>query len=294
MYAPVYEKHTEDFLQSLLSENPLEYYDYEHALMYASKKGYLKQIKLLTLLSVIGNEAYQDAFLWAAANNKMEVAQFFIQNDKFEIDAETYAGALRLSCDIGSLEMIELLLPLLPLKNIFMQEGIARASDKGHLNVVKFLVEQSSLLDINYSVIYASEKDYLEIVKFLCTCDFKLSSWAHEEAFKRACKNNHLKTAQFLSKGLDINAFAFYNSPLSVASSNGHLEVLKFLSTLGEVDFTIGENFPLFLASLNGYLKIVKFLVTLPGVLAGKDKAIKAASKKGHFEVAEFLKNLKT
>ena len=155
------------------------------------------------------------------------------------------------------------------LKDKIGRTALHLASEEGHLEVAKLLIENGAETNIEAGGLTALDEaginGHLEVVKLL---------------IKKEEKNN---------------ASDQYDTPLYWASSIGHLNVVKFLLEKGgnaNVQDKDGRT-ALHEASLNDHLTIVKLLIEKGANVNAKDKNNKTplheASKGGNFHVAEFL-----
>ncbi|KAJ7759531.1 ankyrin repeat-containing domain protein [Mycena metata] len=179
------------------------------------------------------------------------------------------------------------------------------ASQNGHLDVVKFLIEHGA--DVNAenedgctSLYLASRNGRLEVVKFLIEHGANINASDNDgyTSLSIASANGHLDVVKFLIEhGADINAKDQdgHLTSLYVASANGHLDVVKFLIEHGA---NIGASnkdgwTSLYLASTYGRLKVVKFLIEHGADINASDKggytSLYVASANGHLEVVKFL-----
>ena len=104
------------------------------------------------------------------------------------------------------------------------------AAEGGHLEIVKFLVENNANINANKNynpLLGAASYGYLEIVKFLVG----MGADVHMEddiAFHSAAERGHLDVVRFLVEtGVDIHADNDF--ALRTASKNGQLDVVKYL-----------------------------------------------------------------
>ena len=108
-----------------------------------------------------------------------------------------------------------------------VNKALAVVSANGHLDIVKYLVENGADANVNYALKWASMNGHLEVIKYL------------------------------VEHGADITADG--NHALRWASRNGHLEVVKYLVEHG-ADVTAVDNYAIRWASENGYIEIVEYL----------------------------------
>ena len=152
-----------------------------------------------------------------------------------------------------------------------------KASRKGHLDVVKFLIENGANVNAQTTfggnmvpLHWASGKGHLNVVKLLV-------------------ENGANVDAQTTSK------YKGNMTPLHWASEGGHLNVAKFLIKNGaKIDAKNSENkILLHLASMENDLDQVKFLIKNGAKIDAKDEEgvtpLHMASERGHLNVAKFL-----
>ena len=143
------------------------------------------------------------------------------------------------------------------------------ASENGHLEVVKYLVEKRGadvITNNDGAVQWASENGHLEVVKYLI---------------------NHGADAR------SSNNYAVRN-----ASVNGHLEVVKYLVEKCRADVRVNNDWAVRWASEDGHFEVVKYLINHGAVLStpnpkyekyilvcekGEEKRRERASKKIYF-----------
>jgi len=167
------------------------------------------------------------------------------------------------------------------------------ASENGHLEVVKLLVEKGADIhaDNDNALRWASKNGHLEVVEFLVEKGADIHA-NNDGALKWASKNGYLEVVEFLvEKGADIHA----NNDCSLrqASANGRLEVVEFLVEKG-ADIHADNDGALKWASGNGHLEVVKFLVEKgANIHANNNYALRLAYTYVRLEVVKFLEGLK-
>ena len=164
-------------------------------------------------------------------------------------------------------------------KNIFnieqLNNNLLIASEKGHLDVVKFLISIGG--DINHqdqygrnSLISASYHGHLNILKYLikdCYAYIDFTNNLVNNVLNAACNKGYLHIVKLLVKefNADITFTNQYgDNALTKASENGHLEIVRFF--VNECGTTIDDhNYALMYASAYGRLDIVKFFIKKSG-----------------------------
>ncbi|CAK4368179.1 unnamed protein product [Aphanomyces euteiches] len=112
-----------------------------------------------------------------------------------------------------------------------VDQAVERAASKGHLDIVKFLVEHCHVKDAEPAVKGAATYGHLEIVKFLVAhCNVKQV----QQAVEGAALHGQLNTLRFLLElPLDIDI----QPVLVAAAGRGHLSVVKcFNRRVSKVD----------------------------------------------------------
>lgn len=126
------------------------------------------------------------------------------------------------------------------------------ASEKGHLEVVKYLVglRHQALLRARSACAEPLSLGWAALVRK-----------ALDLGFVAASSEGHLKVVEYLvSVGASVCAFEDLGARL--ASENGHLEVVKYLASVG-ADVRACNDQGVALASENGHREVVKYLVGL-------------------------------
>jgi ankyrin repeat protein len=165
--------------------------------------------------------------------------------------------------------------------------------------------EIKKILYYNYDDLdYLSFNEELKIKKMDSIILYYLLNGNKQRKFNLACKNGHLKVAQWLYtyngiyEGDKINIHHYFETPFISACENGHLEVAQWLFSLGEkeekIKIHIDEDRAFTWACANGHLEVAQWLYSLGGVNihARNDDAFCWSCKKGHLEVSQWLYSL--
>ena len=145
-------------------------------------------------------------------------------------------------------------------KNIVpsLSNAIILSSTNGHLDTVKFLVEEAGfniVAQLNEGLIRASTSNNLELVKYL------------------------------IEKGADLNYYNNYiGSPVTLAASSGNVDILKYLIQLGA---NVGESI-IYSPAKKGNLNMVKYLVETIGIGPNSD-AVRGAIEGGQVDILKYL-----
>merc|ERR1712113_207668 len=177
-------------------------------LMLASVEGHLDIVKYLVEKGA-NVDAFDDknytAMMHANANNRLEILKYLME--------------IR-----GGVDNQQLLL---------------NACKKGHLAVVKYLLEKGANVDAHNieestsSLILACNGGHLEVVKYLVEegADVHARDSLHDSTLMVACKVGHLELTKYLvEKGVDIHARNIRNmTAFDFASMYGHADISTYL-----------------------------------------------------------------
>lgn len=164
------------------------------------------------------------------------------------------------------------------------EDALADASENGHLEVVKYLVESGA--DVNgdktISLRNASKNGHLSVVKYLIDKGADIHA-RYDESLLYASFRGHLDVVKYLVEhGADVNADSRI---LLLPVKEGYYEVVKYLI---EHDAEIGPS--LILASRKGHLSIVKLLVEHGAdIHINNDAALNYAHEKGYTSIQKYL-----
>ena len=116
------------------------------------------------------------------------------------------------------------------------------AAQKGHLNVIKHLVEQDVNIHVNdyllrdYALRLAAIEGHLNIVKYLVEHGADIHSHC-DDALRWSAKNGHLEVVKYLIEhGADVKSLD--DGVLLCAKHNGHMEVVEYLKEVLKNDST--------------------------------------------------------
>ena len=152
------------------------------------------------------------------------------------------------------------------------------AASNNLLDVVKQLATHPDL-DIKRAVKdgleKASEYGHVEVVKYLLT----LSPVDYNYSFRRAAENGHLEIVELFLKDPCVDPSSNENYAIQHSSRNGHVKVVSLLLKDPRVDPTADKNFAVRSASTENHLEVVKLLLSDPRVKF--DEVIKEGDKFG-------------
>jgi len=167
-----------------------------------------------------------------------------------------------------------------------------RASENGHLEIIKYLVEHKDGITKgkNDGIRSASEYGHFEIVKYLVEHGGDVTAFDNS-AISLAVSNGHLKIVKYLIEhGADVvHPVNNNNHMICSAACKGYLEIVKLLAEHG-ADITAYDNEAICDAAKNGHLKIVKYLAEHGADVTAKyNSAINWAAWYGHLEIVKCL-----
>ena len=250
--------------------------------------------------------------------NKIELENEFDQERRDQLTREideneqyidvrykpVYAPSAIHSARVGDLEQLRYLFEGVDIESDYAFELLQVALERGHLDVVKFLVSKGA--DVkrkdgpgNTPLHLASREGHLDIVEFLILegANVKARNELKRTPLHLTSIGGHLDVAKFLvSEGADVKKRdAIGNTPLYLASHYGHLDVANFLVSKGaDVNQKNMDGVTLLhIASEVGHLNVVKFLVSEGANVNTKNEDGEAplhlASEEGHLDIVKFL-----
>jgi len=170
--------------------------------------------------------------------------------------------------------------------NLTGSKALVKASEKGYLPVVKYLISKGLDIDKDEALIKASSKGHLDIIEYLIKHKADIHA-NKDKAFRVAIENGHLSVVKYLAEnGVNIRAL---DNVLILATEMEHLSIIKYLLKNG-VDIHIEDDEAFKVASSEGYFPIVQYLFERgANIHADNDYALRLASENGHFLVVKYL-----
>ncbi|WP_252120576.1 ankyrin repeat domain-containing protein [Candidatus Chromulinivorax destructor] len=148
------------------------------------------------------------------------------------------------------------------------------AAEKGHMEIIKFLLAAGVSVDIQMpngatALYFAAQNGYTEIVRLLIQGGANVDIQRTDNGYTALCiaaEKGHLEIVRFLVEhGADVNMKKNVNGATSLylAAEKGHIEIVKFLLAAGaSVDMQMdNEATSLYIAAQNGYTGIVRLLI---------------------------------
>ncbi|OQR92637.1 hypothetical protein ACHHYP_03460 [Achlya hypogyna] len=181
----------------------------------------------------------------------------------------------------GQLEIVKYLVVETSLK--CSADAMAYAAANGHLHVVQYFYEHNADLATAYAFHQAAEYGHLPVVAYF---------WKHCPATYSKCAmdyaaaNGHLAVVRFLHFNA-LHGGVCSTNAMDFAAANGHLHVVRFLHehrTEGCTWNAMDE------AAVNGYYDIVKYLAEHRKEGCSKE-AIRGAAGNGHDDIVAYLRD---
>ncbi|MDP2822263.1 MAG: ankyrin repeat domain-containing protein [Sulfuritalea sp.] len=191
--------------------------------------------------------AYEDILAAAHRNDTETVADFIRRGMDVNTSDRSGTSLLMIAAGNGNEQLLETLLrnrANILKKNKYGDSAITLAALKGHLPVLRRLIEQGGAERINDpgwgALHYASFGGHADTVRFLISMKASLNAMAPngQTALILATRNGHLEVVRLLvDAGADVNlADSGGNSALKTAQKSNHSEIADFLKKSGAVD----------------------------------------------------------
>ncbi|MCJ1265803.1 hypothetical protein MMC22_005684 [Lobaria immixta] len=189
-------------------------------------------------------------------------------------------------------------------RNKFGQTGLHIATQKGHLKIVKLLLNAKADVNIlephvGTALHLATSQGYHEIVQLLLAAEAEvdIQNGAKVTALHLAVEKNHLEIVKLLlMAGAAVNTQDYMKrAALHGAVTKGHLEIVKLLlAARADVNTKSDEGTALCLAASRGHLEIVKLLLNTSAevdtqVCYGGKTALHQAVVKGYPKIVKLL-----
>jgi ankyrin repeat protein len=248
----------------------------------------------------------------AAGKGHAEIAKYLLGRPRVNVDAKTNTGqrAINCACHFGNLEVVKLLMAAgarVEWQASDETGALASAALGGHLQVVKYLVEEcgadASRADPSGAtpLTFAANQGHVEIVKYLLVRPGIIVNAKDERemAIKCACRHGHLEVVKLLvAAGARVDCQpSDETGALASAVLGAHLHVVKYLVEECGADTNSADVegwVPLMVAAQEGQPDMVEYLLGRPAINVdakanGGDRAINCACGSGHVECVKLL-----
>ena len=175
------------------------------------------------------------------------------------------------------------------------------ASAMGHIDIVKYLLEQNAGVDIQDNsfgtpLYVASENGYVSVVRQLlaAAANVNLFGGLHCRPLNAAAYSGHTEVIELLlaqDVEVDPEEDYKYGSALGAASRKGHAEIVRLLTKKGWNTNRKFKNYnsPLDAAATYGHLEVVQALLETNFDVFSREQALKIASTHGKTDVVKEL-----
>ena len=158
--------------------------------------------------------------------------QFISMLEGHKIDQNILNNMLAEMAKEGSVQGVFMMSSIGTNIHVDNDRALRLASERGHLEVVKYLVEQGADIHAmnDYALRWSSLKGHLEVVKYLVENGANIHA-NNDHALRLASLKGYLEVVTYLvEQGANVHA----NNDLALrwASEEGHLEVVKYLESL--------------------------------------------------------------
>ena len=175
------------------------------------------------------------------------------------------------------------------------------ASTMGHLEIVRYLLEQNAGVDIQDESLgtplyVASENGHVSVLQQLLQAgaDANLTGGLHRKPLNAAAYSGHTDVVQLLLKQdvqVDQEQDYRYGSALGAASRKGHAEIVRLLLQKG---WNVNRKFKTYgsaivAAATYGHAEVVQALLEANVDIASREQALEIASKNGKTDVVKEL-----
>jgi len=221
-------------------------------------------------------------FLSACASGDIEAVLSFLKDRSFANHRKTLQQGVESALNANQIDLIHILLAnqdIKPLrKSIFTEKVFSVACERGHLGLVKSLVNDKELaLDLN-----------------------KPRDFNNQAPLFKACSTGNIEVIKILieDERVNINEPAhFGETPFFIACQKNRLDIVKILASLASVDMNqpnYAQETPFFTACLKGYLELAKFLASIEKIDVNKPSSkgvtpFWIACRNGSFEIVKHL-----
>ncbi|TYZ67588.1 hypothetical protein PybrP1_003357 [[Pythium] brassicae (nom. inval.)] len=160
---------------------------------------------------------------------------------------------------------------------------IYKAAENGHVDVVRYMLENRVGIDADDALDRAARRGHLEVVKLLCANGWVLSTYG---VFEDVIKNGSFDILQILCQsGID----GAVRCAMVAAMKLGKLEFVKFLHELDPVGCADEGGYLTADAAERGYLDIIKFFHECGDPRFFDLRAMHCAAVHGHLDIVKFL-----
>ncbi|XP_076315719.1 ankyrin repeat and KH domain-containing protein 1-like [Tachypleus tridentatus] len=252
----------------------------ESLLSLACLSGYYELVQLLLMQTSVEDRGLKDTtpLMEAASAGHVDIVKLLIDHSA-DVNAQTNQGntPLMYACAGGHEEVVKVLLESGASVEDHNENGhtpLMEAASAGHVGVSKILVEHGASINTHSNefkesaLTLACYKGHLEMVRFLLEAgaDQEHKTDEMHTALMEASMDGHVEVAKLLlDSGAQVNMPAdSFESPLTLAACGGHVELATLLLERGaNIEEVNDEGYtPLMEASREGHEEMVALLLS--------------------------------
>ncbi|CAK4117511.1 unnamed protein product [Aphanomyces euteiches] len=245
----------------------------EDAMAKAAANGHLDMILFLMDHRLVCIDKAGSALSGAVKNGHVEVVKFFL-GLPVKSEPRDWFDYIRESCHEGHVAIVQVLWVYGDAPRSHACLHLETAARRGHLDIVRFFIEQNRVEKVEQGLVAAATNGHLEIVKFLVEHNF-IEQVQH--AAQEAASNGHLYIVKYLvERGLDIDL----EPAFIAAAKNGHLSVVKYCGCQGATK-------AMYEAAKHSHEHVVRFIMEQNAL--GSREELMDAARKGHSDCVQYL-----
>ncbi|CAK4147083.1 unnamed protein product [Aphanomyces euteiches] len=194
----------------------------EDAIKKAAANGHLNMIRFLveqrrpTCINKV-----HSAICEAVKYGHVQVVKFFLDLPG-KSEPRHWFGYMHNACHEGHIEVVQVLWTYQDARRRNACLHLETAARRGHLDIVRFFVEQNRVEKVQQAVVGAATNGHLAIVKFLIEANFVEQV---QQAVDGAASNGHLEVVRlFVDRGFQIDLQRVFIG----AVRHGHLNIVKY------------------------------------------------------------------
>jgi ankyrin repeat protein len=191
---------------------------------------------------------------------------------------------LNLAAEKGHIEAVK---ALLKNENLEIFDAFLKAVDKGHLSIVRLLLEIDKRKSISRAIKSAVINGHIEIVRLLLEVE-KFLPAAIDLLIIEAATYGHTEIARLLLDIPGVDPTAVENEAIQAAASLGYPEIVRLLLEKG-VNPRANNNYALTRAIFFGYTEVVRLLLDHGLSFAGMNEYINNSAERGKTETIRLL-----
>jgi ankyrin repeat protein len=149
-----------------------------------------------------GVHNFQNGFIEAIKYDKIEVVQLMIY-----YGVTNFSGGINLASEYGHLEIVRLMIHWIyrrkidiHTKLIYIKSALTQAASRGHLNIIRYLIEDVGADNYKTVLLRASFSGHIDIVEYIVTKPISEFVDAINEAMGLAAEQGHIEIIKLLTQ----------------------------------------------------------------------------------------------